>query len=270
MSRKRGGAPFSLFAFQDAITSVCGVVVLITLILALNLTRRVALEDPPETAEIVQRTEELRLKIENVKKELDDLEDSFRDVSDDFEFDISATDAKRELESSKERLDAARAERERLREKREKERDALEKISNAERENERLKEELKQAEEKAKAAKESANGSLDPNSVYFAFPDDVSEKPWFVDLSENKIVVSPSTQNEEKREFANTSEFMTWAKTRSKKDEYFVLIARPSGAGAFDVLSLELERDGYKIGIDLVGENFKLEFVPPKKKGTEE
>ena len=63
MSRKRKGAPFSLFAFQDAITSVCGVVVLITLMLALELTRRVADDTPEQNDPVAAQVKELRAKI---------------------------------------------------------------------------------------------------------------------------------------------------------------------------------------------------------------
>ncbi len=41
MRKKKSQAPFSLFAFQDAIASVCGLVVLITLILAVELTQKI-------------------------------------------------------------------------------------------------------------------------------------------------------------------------------------------------------------------------------------
>ena len=40
MRRSQKGQPFTLFSFQDIMTSVCGIVVLITLLLALELTRR--------------------------------------------------------------------------------------------------------------------------------------------------------------------------------------------------------------------------------------
>src|SRR5262245_5426312 len=41
MSRRgRGGTPISLFSFQDIITSVTGIMILVTLILALDVIRR--------------------------------------------------------------------------------------------------------------------------------------------------------------------------------------------------------------------------------------
>ena len=61
MSRKQKGAPFTLFAFQDAMTSVCGVVVLITLLLALQLTRA-AVEDVREI-ENAKKAQELNAEI---------------------------------------------------------------------------------------------------------------------------------------------------------------------------------------------------------------
>ena len=72
MRKKDKGAPFSLFAFQDAITSVCGVVVLVTLILSLMLTRMLENDareiDNAETAKKLEaQIKETREKIELAK-----------------------------------------------------------------------------------------------------------------------------------------------------------------------------------------------------------
>ena len=68
MSRKQKGAPFTLFAFQDAMTSVCGVVVLITLLLALQLTRA-AVEDVREI-ENAKKAQELNAEIGKLRERL--------------------------------------------------------------------------------------------------------------------------------------------------------------------------------------------------------
>ena len=72
MSRKKGGAPFSLFAFQDAITSVCGVVVLVTLMLALALTQRVVTESESSTV-AKSKVDEVRAQVEKLQNDLEEL-----------------------------------------------------------------------------------------------------------------------------------------------------------------------------------------------------
>ena len=67
MSRSQKGAPFTLFAFQDAMTSVCGVVVLITLLLALQLTRA-AVQDVHEI-ENAKKAQELNAEIGKLRRE---------------------------------------------------------------------------------------------------------------------------------------------------------------------------------------------------------
>ena len=77
MRRRRSGSPFSLFSFQDAITSVCGVIVLITLLMALDLTRRATEETAPSAVarerveETERRIEELRNNLSSVQATLD-------------------------------------------------------------------------------------------------------------------------------------------------------------------------------------------------------
>ena len=50
--RRRRSAPFSLFAFQDIITSVTGIMLVITMLLALELLERTDVAPPQATAAI--------------------------------------------------------------------------------------------------------------------------------------------------------------------------------------------------------------------------
>ena len=68
MSRKKQGAPFSLFSFQDAVTATTGVVVLITLLLAIQLASRASgraqeYQNAVEARKLEQRLKETREKI---------------------------------------------------------------------------------------------------------------------------------------------------------------------------------------------------------------
>ena len=122
MSRKRKGAPFSLFAFQDAITSVCGVVVLITLMLALELTRRVADDTPEQNDPVAAQVKELRAKIAAEREDIEALESAAPDAGDAVDpqtAGFSLAEVQTNFENVQKRLEAAKAEEARLRNERE-------------------------------------------------------------------------------------------------------------------------------------------------------
>ena len=64
-----------------------------------------------------------------------------------------------------------------------------------------------------------------------------------------------------RKEFRDASDFIRWARTRPTNVEYFVLIARPSGAAVYSEINGELTAAGYQIGVDFIGETRELEFT---------
>ncbi|MBR5760115.1 MAG: hypothetical protein IKX88_16125 [Thermoguttaceae bacterium] len=269
MSRKKGSAPFSLFAFQDAITSVCGVVVLITLLLAVQLTTRAIDEEELNVESNAQRVQEIRREAEERRQAIKTLEET--QVLSDVDRDVAALSAS-DLEARKERvesrLESARQESARLR----REIDDAKKLegpdSDVRKKIDELREKNRLTQDELKAIEAKSNEPIDENVVLFSYSESAKEKPWFVDISGSAIVAHPTAEGETTQEFASDEEFLKWAKRRSRNREYFVLIVRPSGAAFNDVVSMELEDVGFKIGIDLVGENRKLEFMAVRGKGA--
>ncbi len=259
MSRKKRGAPFSLFAFQDAITSVCGLVVLITLMLALNLTTSALLDDNErQNAEAAQ---EIRTRLEETKKKLDEYakESEAARIDSDMasltrnEIDELLSQSRQELEEEREtekalekELDAAA--------------DSIAEKETLEKENEALKEQIAKARERASAAPVSDRG------VIYGFPNDGLQKPIFVDFSNARIV---ATCYDEEATFKELADFVAWAKSRSKYREYFVFVVRPSGLAYYREIVDEELLDGYSYGVDLVGEKRTLEFLGREEEEAE-
>ena len=155
MSRSRKkGAPFSLFAFQDAITSVCGVVVLITLLLAVQLTSRTIeseLETEPDDS-LAERAAELREEIAEAREALDAVPTpriSF-DASKPYAG-LSAVDLRAKVSELDARLESARAELERAKSELPREESGAPSEEESTKELAALREELKRAEEEASA-----------------------------------------------------------------------------------------------------------------------
>lgn len=252
--RKKEGAPFSLFAFQDAITSVCGVVVLVTLLLALNLTRQAAEET--QTAYVAQeRVEETRREVEELRAMLEESErkwdESFADKSELLGMDIS--EAQERVAEARERLEKERAVAAEL--------DA--RLAEAQSKAAQFEEERKEIDAMRKETEAMKNAAFE--SVYsgtettYVFPSDVEEKPWFVEIMKGKIVARSSANEADAKVFDSPFSFTTWAEKRPKT-EYFVLIARPSGVKDFSFVKTEFDGENIRYGIDLIGEKTPLVF----------
>lgn len=269
MSRKTTGAPFSLFAFQDAITSVCGVIVLVTLLLALMLTQRVVSETEVKTV-AKSKVEETRAQVETLRNNLSEL-NAQCDASmnaDELGIGLSLPEVKGQLANARARLEKAQTESEKLDAK-------LVELAPVEAafaaRQEKLDAMRAEIDSTLEEASETTAEEIDSQtSAVYAFNDAVREKPWFVEIDANHIIAHGSADGTNDKSFGSPFEFTKWAGTRPRGSEYFVLIVRPSGAERFDFIQYELDEENYRYGIDLIGENKPLVFLdvkaPAKKK----
>ena len=73
-------------------------------------------------------------------------------------------------------------------------------------------------------------------------PDDANAAAWFKDKDPD----------------LRFKQFLAWAQSRNRRDEYFVIILKPSGVSFLDPLKLQLEQLDYDVGIDYVSENVRV------------
>ena len=116
-SRKDRASAFSLFSFQDAITSAVGVIVLVTLMLAVRMTQSAAetarkYENAIVAQELEAKKSELERRLERAK--LPDSTDEFLDEA----IKLDPTEIAARLRAAKRKLTAAEREKARLEEER--------------------------------------------------------------------------------------------------------------------------------------------------------
>ncbi|MBQ8284958.1 MAG: hypothetical protein IJY15_08870 [Thermoguttaceae bacterium] len=270
MRKKKSQAPFSLFAFQDAIASVCGLVVLITLILAVELTQKIideASSPPPTKTDVAKLTNEIATLKSNLATLAQTLESQTKTAREASQTAFSLESAENERREAERRLAELLAESERLQ--------AL--IADDTATQTRRAELVRDVETQnaeiavldAKIANLVQQNSLPPEtSVFYASSGNVRETPWLVEVSARQIVARPLASPENTRlqpqKFTSgnaKSAFLTWARQRDKNAEYFVLLFRPSGVAQHDDLRKSLEEAGFKIGVDLVGETQTIEIA---------
>ena len=230
---------------------------LVTLMLAVRMTQSAAetarkYENAIVAQELEAKKSELERRLERAK--LPDSTDEFLDEA----IKLDPTEIAARLRAAKRKLTAAEREKARLEEERAELDESATEREKLQKGNSKLEEEIEEEREKKEEALESSKEGFD-KGVMYQFPNSGGLRPWFVDFSEQRIIAhSP----EDVKKFSDRYSFLSWAKTRSSSSEYFVLICRPSGISAFEFAKEKLTGEGYRIGVDLVGETRELEFLP--------
>jgi hypothetical protein len=262
MSRRgRGGNPISLFSFQDIITSVTGIMILVTLFLGLEIMRRREQSPAHQTqslAEEIQQAaaqsgqveaavaanrrqiDELRNSLvdeeghllEDVKYDPEQLERQLRDLTalnHMLEQEVTESDSRRQAAERSLADLAARAD------SRAAERQSLDRL-------------IQQAQQK----KHELDKLRQANRVIFN-PDQASTKtPWLVELSPQRILAGVVGKKQPPQSFANVQTFLAWATQRKAAGEYFVLLIKPEAVHDFTVARAALEKAGFDLGYDLL------------------
>jgi hypothetical protein len=260
MSRRRATSnPISLFSFQDIITSVTGIMILVTLIMTLELIQRtvssplvqtvaVTVEAESTTADMRKRARDLKAQIERqqqaaeslrgvdprgLNEQLQELEQTIEQFLKDVER-VSAISAATE----RNRRQAATEEAE-----------TLAKLS-----------EVRTIEQQIAAAQSELEKLKKTNRLIFN-PDKSSAKtPWLLDVSSTQIKAAQVGVKATPAVFSGGSpaellaQFGGWLPARDPAAEYFVLLIRPSAAELYLPLRFELQGQGFDLGFDLLGE----------------
>jgi hypothetical protein len=257
MSRRRPAAPFSLFSFQDVITAVTGIIILIALLLTLELLQRPPVAPVPNAGVFA---EELRESLASLRAERDHLADMVAAAAQASERVAAASpiamaiDAEA-VEAEVERLDRDLQRLEQLlRDLVQREQElaakALERGSDRD-----VIAELSREENESKTKVESLRRG---NRIVFNRPRDASRAAWLVEVSASRLATAPVGETRPPVEFRGNAQqlaeqFLAWAGQRDPEREYFVLLVRPDGIELFERIEPMLRRRGFRIGFDPLG-----------------
>jgi len=269
--RNRESVPFSLFAFQDIITSVTGIVLFITLILTLELLTKEVASPVQQTAllipEINQALSEVQAEIALLKERLREQstanESTARISSQEIErnqleTNVQVVRLKAEIEKLKQQAKRMSAEQETWETKR------LDRNSDRMRLNS-----LRETIDQLNKEKENLTQT---NRVIFN-PSDAAGIAWIIDLSESAILVAqagvssvPVTFDSPIKEL-RIQALMHWVRNHNPNEEYFVLLARPGTIEMFYELRDKLQSLRFPVGFDLLP-NDQMAIDPQFGAGT--
>lgn len=253
MSRMRRTTeqPLSLFSFQDIITSVTGVMILLTLLLSIELIQRVVSSAPQQTkVQITTSTQS----IEEMKAEVAALESKLQSsgkLPDNLpSMDSAALKQKRlQLQEANDRLRGEIAElSDRLHEKRQE-------VSTAETasasEQQRMAEEFARLEKAIDDAKKQLE-SMDASNRIFFKKEQGGKETWIVEVTASGIQSAKIGVAAKPRQFANVESFDRWLKSLNSASTAFYLIVKPNGEQSFEAIRKSIRSAGFDVGFHVL------------------
>lgn len=288
MSRRgrTGAAAISLFSFQDIITSVTAIMILLVLILTLELVTRsqqqgVAAEDRRVAQQLREAVQVLEQRAEELRREAVSLKDSATRAAG---FSAEETERRRE----KARAEATRAERENqaleprvrtaLSERRTAETTLVKsaaatgdvtphRVAALEAAIAAMEEANRRERERQAAAGKRSSATPGSRMVYNPDPDN-AKRPVLLDVSSDRLdALEGPGQPPRSLGPEPGGEFRRWLDGFAKDTRYVVVILRPSGVGRYDLIREAIVKRGIEVGLELVGEAMGVEIADPKEGG---
>ncbi len=251
MPRRRRTSPkISLFAFQDIITSVTGIMVLITLLLALELLQRKEESPPVKTAEITEQiessVEENRQQIEDLKQQLKQQGQQAVELArvDPTHLSRQITDTTRLTEAMQQELEELEQQQDATANRQQQAEQDLDQREES-KSLEQLLQEIAEHREKIEKITQSNRMIFNPDAGE-------NKTPWLVEVQGNQIQTAPVGQAQRPEVFADVGEFRRWVSGRNPSREYFVLLVKPAGIDAFDDIRTFLQSKRFDVGYDVL------------------
>lgn len=257
-SRKKNANPFTLFSFQDIITSVMGIILLSALLLAVELTRR-TISSPSAAVHVA--VDAIEASLQTAQDDTAELQKQFDALTEDAQRVAETTIPElpqREAVASEQvrRLQAELASLIQAVSSRRKERDRVQAQLFDRRDDVKQLEELEQ--ENAQSEAELTALTASKRMLFNAAPG-TAKTPWVIDYSETKLLVGPlpkpETASTSPLEFSSASKLLDYCDSLSPTNDYFLLMIRPSGAHSYDAVVDKLRSRGFDLGFDLLGED---------------
>ncbi len=245
--RSRSSSPFSLFAFQDIITSVTGIMILVTMMLALELLERKEQSPEVKTNEAIEQVEQVTSQID---EQIAEIEAQLNASSEVLRYDKTTLNEQiTELTSARQQMES---EVQRLRNESVESRERHEQITQQEQSQEDTQETLTSIQDEVRKTREQLQRLKRSNRMIFNPTEGDQKSPWLVELDAAKIKVAKVGESARPQEFATVDQFLSWSSRRSSQAEYFVLLIKPASVESFADVYSTLTASGFDVGYDVM------------------
>ncbi len=258
MARRRHTLSFSLFAFQDIITAVTGILLLITITLAIILIttkKAIPVEDRTKYHQDLQKeVEALAKQRDSIQQDLEVVANKNAGLSR-----LNGKELKREVEYAVQALKVANSKVDQLKKKQtvlgkawseqESRDDAMSTALRAR--NSKDQQELNDIRQKISDMRTR-------DRFYFNLPDDINKRAWLLQISKTEVAVAPVDGKSGTKRYGSPAEFFKTLKQYPSRSNYFVLFAKPSGVLNFEQIQAKLDLQSYDFGIDAIDEDASI------------
>lgn len=256
---RRGGKdnPVSLFAFQDIITAVMGIILLLVLLLCLCL---VQLPDKVVHGNTEEQQEKNTKRLASLKKELNRLRSNVPNnninPSDMSEAELDDEVAKQE--KAIKNLEQANST---MKKKLEEDKANQGKYEKQLQDKQSDLQEINQLEQKIKEDRAKLKEIKKENRQYYNFNDN-QKLPWIIDLYKDKCLVLKANSKEKPMVFSQRSfrgnAVVNWIKKKGIQKEYFLFIVRAKTIRDFQIIEIFVDKNDADIGVEMVGDDVKV------------
>lgn len=274
----------SFFAFQDIITSVSGILILVVLMLAANLEEMTTTRSSDTSPELQSRLTELLAAQTQVNQELIELREQLSEVrviSDVAKLRAEVDLQKTKLRLAKERVDEFQVEAD-AREAAIREQDIRLGLAGLRARLDKLKQEgavLKEKQRTAVAVMQKVESQLKEAQSKLLLVKSREGQIWLIPDkgtgSKEPMLVFVSGAGLEFKRFDKPAETVSFDKQSSlagvqqqiakfnKANQYFVFLIRPSGIDLFEEISEQVRTASYDVGFDAIDESQIIHFTKP-------
>ena len=251
-----------MFAFQDVMASLIGILFFIVLFMALDMVEQVA-----PAAETVEVGEELSLEVlertlAEVRTQKDELDREVRAITEKLNIASSLSDqemvkAIQDLHTQLLYLQAKieRAESELAEEDSEVRKAALATAA--------VQKEIRKLDEEIGKLKAKARTFRAMPRVAYIIEEASNLEPWLLEITGKRIRVAAKDGTSSVMSFTAATarkrreQLLAWAKSQNARKQYFVVLIKPSGFEESARVRIELDKMGFKLGKDLLPENWE-------------
>jgi len=256
--RRGVGTPLSLFSFQDVITCITGIMILLVLFLVLEVIMQKSLDVPAQRPQESAPLQNPRA-VAELRDERAQLEGEIERAASQLAGQPHASpwQIRRDLEGS-------RAERERLARRKDelikgiRQREDV--TQTGEQDREEMERQVRELQERVEELKQLLAQLTSEDHVTFAF-EETHKTPVIVQCSGDQIRAKPLSAQERMQAFPQqagtslTPGFMEWANQRDAEREGFFLVIRPSAAPYAGDLIRTLKDAGFDVGYEPLEES---------------
>ncbi len=244
---KRSSSPMSLFAFQDIVTAVTGIMILLTLLLSLEIVHKVE-GTSGQTSDVYRQLLEQKRELES---RLQSLQSQLRRSSERNPKPQSPptfSKLQREIALLEQRIKSYRQQLAFFQKTYQSQRQVLEpKIAKDEKYLDQQLSQLKEIQRKIRDLQ---------GRIIYQIERKFSQTPWLVQVAEGRIMVAPMRKKTQPQVFSTVEQFIQWVdRHRDPNADYFLVVIKPKGVQVYRHLREELQKRNFKMGIDLIPED---------------